>query len=132
MDIRYGPLFVHVREIALSNFYSRIIINADRTINLQEVVSASTPTPDAADAAQQAPLTEEAAADGPQPPARPRSVRIDKITLQGGTVNFTDNSITPSFSSNLLEIGGRVSGLSSEENTTGEIELRGMYDPMRR
>ena len=37
MDVRFAPLFVHISEISLSKPYSRIIINSDRTINLQEV-----------------------------------------------------------------------------------------------
>ncbi|HXY54441.1 MAG TPA: DUF748 domain-containing protein [Nitrospirota bacterium] len=122
MDIKNEPLFAHIREISLSNFYSRIIINADRTINLQEVFAASVPKA----ASSPLPQTTEAAAE--QKPIQPPTIRIDKITLQGGTVNFTDNSITPRFSSNLLEIGGRISGLSSDVNSMGEIELRGMYD----
>jgi uncharacterized protein involved in outer membrane biogenesis len=123
MDVRNEPLFAHIREVSLTNFYSRIIINADRTINLQEVFIAPATAPEAA-----APPPQTAAAEVPQKPPQPPTIRIDRVTLQGGTVNFTDNSITPRFSSNLLEIGGRVSGLSSDENTTGEIELRGMYD----
>ncbi len=123
MNIRSEPLFAHIREVSLSNFYSRIIINTDRTINLQEVFIAPTPTPEGA-----VPPQTTALAETSQKTPQPRTIRIDTITLQGGTVNFTDNSITPRFSSDLLEIGGRVSGLSSDENTMGEIELRGMYD----
>ncbi len=124
MDIRNEPLFAHIREVSLTNFYSRIIINADRTINLQEVFIAPAAAPEAAGP----PPPEAVAVEIPQKPPQSRTIGIDTITLQGGTVNFTDNSITPRFSSNLLEIGGRVSRLSSEENTMGEIELRGMYD----
>ncbi len=48
--------------------------------------------------------------------------------MQGGTINLTDNSISPRFDGSLLELGGRISGLSSEENKFGEVELRGKYD----
>jgi flagellar motor protein MotB len=128
MDIRYAPLFLHVREISLSNFYSRIIISANRTINLQEVFSNPTVTAQAAAPSDQAPQTTEAAAESRQEPSQRWKVAIDKITLQGGTINFTDDSIKPRFSANLLEIGGRISGLSSDENKFGEVELRGKYD----
>ena len=124
MDIRTEPLFAHIREVSLTNFYSRIIINADRTINLQEVFLAPAAAPEAAGP----PPPGAAAGEIRQKPPQSRTIGIDTITLQGGTVNFTDNSITPRFSSDLLEIGGRVSGLSSVENTMGEIELRGMYE----
>ncbi len=126
MDIKYAPLFVHIREIALSNFYSNIMINAERTINLQEVFSTATPTGEAAPPGG-APQTTEAE-EGGQEPAPQRTIAIDKVTIQGGTINFTDESVKPRFNANLLEIGGRISGLSSEENKVGEVELRGKYD----
>ncbi len=124
MDIRSEPLLAHIQEVSLSNFYSRIVINADRTINLKEVFT----SPDEESSGSPLPQTSQAPTDAPQKPLHPPTVKIDKVTLQGGTVNFTDNSIKPRFSSNLLEIGGRVSGLSSDENTMGDIELRGMYN----
>ena len=48
--------------------------------------------------------------------------------MQGGTINLTDNSISPRFSGNLLEFGGRISGLSSKEDKFGEVVIRGKYD----
>jgi len=128
MDIRYAPLFVHIPEIALTHFFSRIIVNADRTTNLQEVFKAPVPEEAAAAPSAPGPQPAAAAADAQQEPAQQRTIRIDKITLQDGTINFTDESIRPRFSSNLLDIGGRISGLSTDENTTGEVELSGKYD----
>ena len=128
MDIRYAPLLAHIRGISLSNFYSRIMISADRTINLQEVFSAASSTSEAAALHGKAPRTTEAAAVSRQEPAQERTIAIDKVTVQGGTINFTDESVKPRFNADLLEIGGRISGLSSEENKFGEVELRGKYD----
>ncbi len=126
MDIRYAPIFVHISDIALSRFSSRISVNADRTINLQEVFKA--PAEETAALSGPGPGPAGAATAAQQEPAQQRTIRIDKITLQGGTINFTDESVKPRFGSNLLEIGGRISGLSSDENTAGEVELRGKYD----
>jgi hypothetical protein len=121
-DIRFSPMLLHIREIALSNFYSRVIVNANRTTNLQELLI---PAPAEGQA-------KTAAADGEagagEQSARPQNIRIDKVTLQGGTINFTDNFIKPRFSGNLLEIGGRITGLTSEENKLADVELRGMYE----
>jgi len=131
MDARYAPLFVHINEIALTNFYSRIIISAKRTINLQEILNTSQPQQQAAAQAQPAQTATQPPAPAQSPvPQKPeqKNIRIDKITLQGGTVNFTDYSIKPAFSANLIEIGGRISGLSSEADKFGEVELRGKYD----
>ena len=128
MDVRFAPLFVHLPEITLSRFFSRIIINADRTINLQEVFKTPAPAADAAVPSTQGPQTTGVATDVQPEPSQQRTIRIDKITLQDGTINFTDENIRPRFSSNLLDINGRVSGLSSEENTVGDVEIKGKYD----
>jgi hypothetical protein len=57
-----------------------------------------------------------------------KMVTIEKVTLQGGTVNFSDRYIKPNFSATMLEIGGRVTGLSSEETKMADVELRGKLD----
>lgn len=50
------------------------------------------------------------------------------MTLQGGRVDFLDRSVQPEYSAKLVEIGGRVSGLSSEETTQADVELRAKLD----
>lgn len=50
------------------------------------------------------------------------------MTLQGGAVNFSDKYIKPNYSANLVEVGGRVSGLSSEESRLADINLRGKLE----
>ena len=63
-----------------------------------------------------------AAAAKPQKPAFP--ISIEKVTFQGGKVNFTDESIKPKFTSDLAEIGGRVTGLSSEETKMADLDVK--------
>jgi hypothetical protein len=50
------------------------------------------------------------------------------VSFQGGRINFTDHFIKPNYSANLLEIGGRVSGLSSEETRMADVDLRGKLE----
>jgi hypothetical protein len=121
-DVRYAPLFVHISEIALSNFYSRIVINANRTTNLQDVFN-TVPAGTQTQTASASPDVKAA-----EQPGKPGNIKIDKVTLLGGNINFTDNFIKPRFSSNLIEIGGRITGLTSEEGTLAEVDLRGMYE----
>jgi hypothetical protein len=52
-------------------------------------------------------------------------VTIGVVTLQGGTVSFSDRFIKPAFSATMVELGGRVSGLSSEADRTADMDLRG-------
>ena len=55
-------------------------------------------------------------------------IKIDSVTLQGGTINFSDRHIQPNYSSNFLELGGKISGLSSEESKFADVDLRGKLD----
>jgi hypothetical protein len=65
---------------------------------------------------------------GPKSGSAPKKITIEKVTLQGGKINFSDNYIKPNFTTNMLEIGGRVTGLSSEETKMADIELRGKLE----
>jgi hypothetical protein len=53
-------------------------------------------------------------------------VRIGKIALQGGNVNFSDFFIKPNYSANLTGIGGGVTEMTPEK--AGDVELRGKID----
>ncbi|MDA8083251.1 MAG: DUF748 domain-containing protein [Nitrospiraceae bacterium] len=127
IDAGYNPLSVTIQEIALTDFYSRLIINQDGSLNVQGIVEEETPktvAPAPADATVTA-----AGNTGAAPEAdRANKVKIENITLQGGTINFSDRHIEPNYSANLVEMGGRVSGLSSEESTLGDIDLKGKLD----
>ncbi|MDA8125686.1 MAG: DUF748 domain-containing protein, partial [Deltaproteobacteria bacterium] len=126
IDMGTEPLFVHIREIALSRFYSRVLIREDGTLNLQNLAvakkEASAPSAAAGVAEQEksAPSSKEKQAG--------RDIRMDAITLQGGEIDFTDRFIDPDFSGKFVELGGRVSGLSSLETSEAAVELRGKLD----
>lgn len=128
MEVRYSPLFVHIKKIALANFYSRIFINADRTVNLQEIFKTPAQAMNAAAPPRQTPPTTALVSEPSQTLVHQPDIRIDAITLQDGTINFTDDSIKPRFSSNIFELAGRVSELSSKQNAAGEVMLKGTYD----
>jgi hypothetical protein len=126
--IRMGtnPLSVAIRQVALTDFYSRVIVTPEGTLNLQGIVKKgeqasgedpSGKTPDNTVAAK--PLEEA----GP-----PTPVTIDTVSFQGGRINFTDYFIKPNYAANLLEVGGRVSGLSSEETKMADVDLRGRLE----
>jgi len=137
------PLDVSIQEISLSNFYSRLIINPDGKINLQHVMgrtetsrqatagrigapeSSAAPQETAAGTSAKPPETAATSASSrtPSPP-----IKIGRVTLQGGRVNFSDRFIKPNYSANLTQIGGRVSGLSSNLATTADVEIRGKVD----
>ncbi len=124
VDVGYNPTSVAIREISLTDFYSRIILNPDATLNLQGIVAKE----DAGrDNVARKPAQESAPADNAaQAPGVP--VRIETVTLSGGAVNFSDRYIKPNYSASLVELGGRVSGLSSEESLRADVDVRGKLE----
>ncbi|GHU34165.1 hypothetical protein AGMMS50256_27420 [Betaproteobacteria bacterium] len=136
IDARIGPESVSVGEVALSDFFARVIVSPEGKLNLLEIVrSDENADADSATSAE-APATTpaEPAVESPEgkatAPVAVESVpvRIEKITLQGGSVRFTDNFVKPNYTANLQQIGGRVTGLSSEPGSQASLELRGSYD----
>ena len=139
VDLRLAPLSISVEQIALSDFYSRVIVSQEGRINLQDVVrsedgeaksvttAASAGAKPAAGPGEKA--TEKPAQEPPTPSTGPiPPVRVGKVTLQGGQVNFTDNFVRPNYTANLMDLGGSVTGLSSDAATTADVDLRGQVN----
>ena len=125
-----------INEVALSDYFARIIVSPQGRLNLQDVVrkdEAATPAPVAA-----APAAKPAAAPpatGSQSAALAQMINaarppidVKTIVMQGGRVDFSDFFIKPNYRAQLSELGGRVSGLSSVSGTAGEVELRGLVE----
>lgn len=135
------PFSLNIRQVALNDVYSRVIIRKDGSLNLQDLVKGEAPQSAAATpaAAMQPPRvgTDTATATPPAvpartgapspPPAAPpaRQVSVGSVTIQNGTLAFTDNHLPQTFNSTFYNLGGRVSGLSSEESKFADVDLRG-------
>ncbi|MBL0225615.1 MAG: DUF748 domain-containing protein [Geobacteraceae bacterium] len=124
------PFSLALREIALNGVYSRIIIRKDGTLNLQNLVQkeekkavAQTTEGTAVQPSEPPPATIAAAAS-PAPPAK-KQIRVDAVTIQDGTIAFTDNHLPQRFNSTFYNLGGRISGLSSEDARFADVDLRG-------
>ena len=126
----YNPLFVRIKDIALSEFYLKLILNDDGTLNLKNVTNL--------EAAGQ----EQAAEPKLAPPkkgkmAKPgekqeylsdilaKNIEINRITIQKGTVVFDDRHIKPNYSSTLTELTGRITGVTSITTKTADVDIRG-------
>ena len=118
IQARSQPFALSIRQVKLTDFYSRLIVNPDGTLNVQNITKeAATPPPAGA--------PRPVATTSATPPAA-SPVRIDRIELQNGRINFSDHFIKPNYSANLTQIGGFISGLSA--GTMGQIDLRGQLD----
>lgn len=122
IDFRLDPMAINIGEIALSDFYSRLILNSAGRLNVQDIVR----KPDAE--AVSVTDTKATPAAAPAEPAKaPLPLKIAKITLQNGTVNFSDFFVKPNYTVNLTKLGGRVTGLSSSAGSVADMDLRGSY-----
>ncbi|MGE5651522.1 MAG: DUF748 domain-containing protein, partial [Bacillota bacterium] len=129
MDVRLAPFSLAVDHLALADFFARIIIDPSGRINLQDIARG--------DAEDRRSLTEadSARAGGKQPGTAAESkgeskhamppISIRKLTFEGGRVRFSDNFIKPNYSASLSNLGGVVSGLSSDPSASAGVDLRG-------
>ncbi|MBS0354713.1 MAG: DUF748 domain-containing protein [Proteobacteria bacterium] len=136
VDIRLAPLAVSIDDIALSDFYTRLILDAQGGLNIREITAQrAQEQKDEQDAVKKAnggKLSAPGVATAQLPPPKPAEplppVSIKRITLQGGNIAYSDRFIRPNYDANLTGMGGRLVGLSSDPGTIAELELRGKVD----
>ena len=120
----YNPLFVHIETISLTDFFSRIIINPDSTINIQDIFSDK----EAKDTQLKQPVKQEekksAKAQVKEKQER-ADIKIGKIIFSNGHIDFSDKNIKPNYSANMLNLTGSVTGLSSKEFSRADVALKG-------
>ncbi|SEM25571.1 protein of unknown function [Syntrophus gentianae] len=141
--VETAPMNVDIQEISLSNFYSRLIINPDGSINVQSVLGKGEASKEATAGKVDMPAFQEkdqetkrsispkptsTVSTSSKPEKPPAPVKIARISLQGGQVRFSDRFIKPNYSANLTQIGGRITGLTSNLATTADVEIRGAVD----
>jgi uncharacterized protein involved in outer membrane biogenesis len=126
MDIGVNPFYVNIEGVSLTDFYSRIIINPKGVINLQEIMEEKKDETGKGTGEKPSPKSGEKKVSSTEKEP-PQSIKIEKVTFQGGTINYSDNFIKPNVTVNMADVGGRVTGLSSEEITQADVELRGTF-----
>ena len=125
------PLRLALHEIALNGVYSRIVIRKDGTLNLQNLVQKEEKKPGTQPAEPAAAKPPELTPDPVSIPAPQASaavkkqIQIDVVTIQGGTLAFTDNHLPQHFATVFYKLGGKISGLSSEDMKFADVDLRG-------
>jgi hypothetical protein len=145
------PAGLDIAEIALSDFAARLILSKEGRLSLREVIppapgakaaAAAKPATPADPASSAFPTDAEAPTPAPQAPTRvarpdpgPEAtraarlpMRIGRITIVGGTVNYSDFFVRPNYRVNLTGLAGTVTELTSQPGTTAEIDLRAAVD----
>ena len=131
IDAVLEPLKIAVAEVALADFFSRLVVTPAGRLNLQDVIPGKD-APQAADSAVPAAAPADKTATKPAAPPPEATtgpapdIRLGKITLAGGNVNFSDFFIKPNYSANLTGVTGSVSAITRE--TAGDVDLRAKID----
>lgn len=118
LSLSTQPMSLRVGDVALSDFYAKVSLNEQGQLNLKDVVKAAPPAPRSKVPAE----TAKAAAK----PVPPMDIRIGRLSLAGGEVNFSDRFIRPNYSARLTDLSGRVEALVA--GTLSPLELQGSVD----
>jgi hypothetical protein len=103
------PARTELKEVALLRPYLRATVGPDRVANLQMLAIPPDSLP--------------AMFRSAEPDTGP--VRIDRIAVHDGTMDFADLSLSPTFATGIHKLEGSIRELSSAEAAHGVIELDG-------
>ena len=132
------PLRVNVNSVAIADFFAYVVITPQGELNLKHMVrqegNKASPSPVTSPAARSetseqvpaTPVKNVAESTTLRPELKSIPVRIGRISLQGGNVNFHDQFIKPNYRANLTGLAGRVGPLDPEK--PGDIDIRGAVD----
>lgn len=116
---------VAVERIALNDFYARLLVNPNGRLNLLDIVVNDHTSGATSLTSVQLPAASPPATAATPDKAEPFPVRIGKVQLAGGNVQFSDYFIRPNYSANMTQIGGSISGLASAADSRASIDLQG-------
>ncbi len=117
LDISLFPVEINAKEISLTDFYSKIMVSESGELNVSSIFKSETSQETTA---ALEPETAEPASQKPM-------INIEKITLQGGNIDFSDYLTKPNYKADMKEIAGSLTGLSSKEESRAKLHLQGLH-----
>ena len=121
LELKLSPNRLHINELVALNPFGKVIIFEDKSVNLKRILrSADAGKP----AAESGGVAESAA------PAKPAEfpLAIERLRILGGNAEFADLSLTPQFGTRMYDLGGVVTGLSTDPATMARVEIDGKVD----
>ena len=116
------PFSIEIGEITLRNYFAQLLVNSKGQLNLKGIVKNAHPDPQtlaaSSVAAQSAPPSASAKTAMP--------IRIAKITLSHGDIDFSDEYIKPNYSARLYDLSGQVGALAA--GTQSPVSISGKID----
>ncbi len=122
IDANLNPQSVVIREIDLDNFYARIVIETNRTINVLNALRMATPS---AEATNETTVAAKSVAGTNAPLPR---MAIGAIVISNTAVEFSDRSMNPNVNLGIRDINGRIAGLSTEQLQHADLAISAKVD----
>ncbi len=122
LEFRLNPDRLHMNELVALNPFGKVIIFEDKSINLQRILRTPAQKPPAAAPAKSQP------APRPATPPAAFPLAVERLRIVGANAEFADLSLTPQFGTRMHDLGGVVTGLSTDPATTALVELDGKVD----
>lgn len=135
MEFSSEPLRVNIESVALADFFAHVILSPDGQLNLKRLVRQENGGVRAGTTASALPPEQTKSSTSSSQPGVERApvsagknspVRIGRITLQGGHVDFHDQFIKPNYRARLTGLTGRIGPL--DPGRPGQIDIRGAVD----
>jgi len=127
IDADSEPLRVSIDDVALADFFARLVLDANGELNLSEIAQGASPGGMAPAVRRPPPQAESTATAKAMPQdARSRSagarrpvdwLRVGRMRLQNGHVDFSDFFVRPNYRADLTELNGTISTLTFEQPT---------------
>ncbi|MEK7301829.1 MAG: DUF748 domain-containing protein, partial [Pseudomonadota bacterium] len=128
------PLHVDINTINLNDFYARLTILPDGSLNLSKIIRQDHPAQSGTTIAGAAPTGTD-----PNESKEETPIHIEKILLQQGSIHFNDRFIKPNYRANLTGLTGQIGPLQPGQSgnidirgavgKTAPLEIRGTIDP---
>ena len=115
----HEPASLAIERISASQPFAHVIIAEDGSVNVSKVL-------DTAPAEEANAAEKQAAAPTTASPPMPLSVKL--VQIENGSANFADRSIQPSFAARIVDLQGKVTGLSSKPSSRAKVALTGKVD----
>lgn len=114
------PNRVDIGELRVDKLVGKVIIAADRTINLLDVLHKP--------GGEAAPETQAPASPGSQKDADPFPVTIARVRVSDGALEFADYSLRPQFGTRMHELKGVITGLGTDMTRSAQVQLDARVD----
>lgn len=106
-----------ISEVALENFFARVLINEDGSSNIGRSMRQSEDTIEA-----------DAAASDRASEAPGLAITVGRLSLENASANFTDRNLPLPFDANIQNLAGTVQGFANNSSQATDINLEGQVD----